>query len=212
MCLSEWIYQKEEHSFVKLVEVEFERSVFSPEQFPRDQLPQIAFAGRSNVGKSSMINNLLQQKNLARISSRPGKTRSINFLRINRKFYFIDLPGYGYAKVPRKEREKWKWLIDAYFGENRQLRGLVQIIDSRVGVTGNDAAMIRFSLEMEIEPFIVATKADKLKQKERAQQEKKIYAALHQFSLPRYLFFSAKTNLGKNEVWSWIEEQIRNKP
>ena len=197
---------------MKLVEVEFERSVFSPEQFPRDQLPQIAFAGRSNVGKSSMINNLLQQKNLARISSRPGKTRSINFLRINRKFYFIDLPGYGYAKVPRKEREKWKWLIDAYFGENRQLRGLVQIIDSRVGVTGNDAAMIRFSLEMEIEPFIVATKADKLKQKERAQQEKKIYAALHQFSLPRYLFFSAKTNLGKNEVWSWIEEQIRNKP
>lgn len=197
---------------MKLVEVEFERSVFSPEQFPRDQLPQIAFAGRSNVGKSSMINNLLQQKNLARISSRPGKTRSINFLRINRKFYFIDLPGYGYAKVPRKEREKWKWLIDAYFGENRQLRGLVQIIDSRVGVTGNDAAMIRFSLEMEIEPFIVATKADKLKQKERAQQEKKIYAALHQFSLPHYLFFSAKTNLGKNEVWNWIEGQIRNKP
>lgn len=197
---------------MKLVELEFARSAFSPEQFPRDQLPQIAFAGRSNVGKSSMINNLLQQKNLARISSQPGKTRSINYLKINRKFYFVDLPGYGYAKVSRKEREKWKWLIDAYFNNNRQLRGLVQIIDSRVGVTDNDAAMIQFSQEMEIEPLIVATKADKLKQKESVQQRRKIDAALQQFSVQRYLFFSAKTNLGKNEVWSWIEEHIRNEP
>ena len=194
---------------MKVTKTEFVRSVFSPEDFPKDQFPQIAFAGRSNVGKSSMINCLLQQKNLARISSQPGKTRSINYLKMNDYFYFVDLPGYGFAKVSKEEREKWKWLIEEYLINNKNLKGLVHIIDARIGITENDENMIEFALDTSINLLIVATKTDKLNQKEKIKSGKKIREKLEYYSLKEFIPFSAKTKLGKREVWTWIEKLIQ---
>jgi len=194
---------------MKVTKTEFVRSVFTPEDFPKDQFPQIAFAGRSNVGKSSMINCLLQQKNLARISSQPGKTRSINYLKINNYFYFVDLPGYGFAKVSKEEREKWKWLIEEYLINNKNLKGLVHIIDARIGITENDENMIEFALDTSINLQIVATKTDKLNQKEKIKSGKKIRKKLEYYFLKEFIPFSAKTKLGKREVWTWIEKLIQ---
>ena len=164
---------------MKVIKTEFIRSVYSPADFLKDQFPQIVFAGRSNVGKSSMINCLLGQKNIARISSQPGKTRSVNYLKINNRFYFVDLPGYGYAKVSKIERNKWKTLIEAYFKENEYFRGLIHIIDSRVGLTAKDEDMLEFCQNAGFLPLIVATKTDKLKQKEKSKQWKKINEVLN---------------------------------
>lgn len=190
---------------MKVFQAEFITSVFSPKDFPKDQYPQIAFAGRSNVGKSSMINCLLQQKKLAKISSQPGKTRSVNYIKINGRFYFVDLPGYGFAKVAKKERESWKILIESFLLQNENLKGIVQIIDARIGITENDAQMLDYSLVSGLNPIIVATKTDKLNQKEKAKQGREIEAQLNEFSLQEYVKFSAKTNLGKTEVWRWID-------
>jgi len=193
---------------MKVNQTEFITSVFNIKDFLTDQFSQIAFAGRSNVGKSSMINCLLQQKKLAKISSKPGKTRSINFIKINNRFYFVDLPGYGYAKVSRKERESWKILIESYLLENDNLKGIVQIIDARIGITNSDAEMLAFSTLSGLNSIIVATKTDKLNQKEKAKQWRKIETQLEEFSLTQYIKFSSKTNLGKTEVWRWIDHVI----
>lgn len=193
---------------MKVYQADFIKSVFHPKDFPRDNFPQIAFAGRSNVGKSSMINCLLPQKKLAKTSSQPGKTRSINFIKINQRFYFVDLPGYGYAKVSRKERQNWKNLIEAYFAGSENLKGIVQIIDARIGITESDGEMIRFSSATGLFPLIVATKTDKLNQKEKIKQWRKIEEQLREFSLPAYIKFSAQTNLGKSEVWRWIDDVV----
>lgn len=193
---------------MKITKMEFICSVFSPEDFPIDQLPQIAFAGRSNVGKSSMINCLLQQKNLARISSQPGKTRSINYIKINDLFYFVDLPGYGFAKVSKEERKKWKSLIENYLIDNENLKGLVQIVDARLGITEKDEEMIAYSLALGIQPLVVATKTDKLKQSEKEKNWKKIRKFLTRYSLNGFVPFSSKTNLGKKDVWKWIEDLL----
>lgn len=193
---------------MKVYKAEFSRSVFSLEYLPKDTLPQIAFAGRSNVGKSTMINCLLQQKNLARISSRPGKTRSINFLKINDRFYFVDLPGYGYARVAKQERQKWKTLLETFFTRGSQIRGLIHIIDARIGVTDTDEQMISFAIACGLRPVVVATKSDKLTQKAKASQWKKISQQLHRFDLKEFIPFSARTHEGKREVWRWIETRL----
>jgi GTP-binding protein len=193
---------------MKINQTEFIMSVFNPKDLPKDDFPQIAFAGRSNVGKSSMINCLLQKKKLAKISSQPGKTRSINFIKINNRFHFVDLPGYGYAKVSKNERESWKILIESYLLENDNLKGIVQIIDARIGITENDAEMLAFSSLSSLNPIIVATKTDKLNQREKARQWHKIETQLKDFSLNQYIKFSSKTKLGKTEVWHWIDSVI----
>jgi GTP-binding protein len=193
---------------MKVTKTEFVHSAYSPKDFPKDHFVQIAFAGRSNVGKSSMINCLLQKKNLARISSQPGKTRSINFHKINDRFYFVDLPGYGYAKVSKTEREKWRWLIEAYLIDNENLSGLIQIIDARIGITEKDEEMIAFALDVGVEPLIVATKIDKLNQREKMKNLKRITDILKPFTLHGFIPFSSKTYLGNREVWRWIEIRL----
>ena len=193
---------------MKTIKAEFYRSVFSIKDFPKDNFPQIAFAGRSNVGKSSMINCLLGKKNLAKISSQPGKTRSINYLKINDRFYFVDLPGYGYAKVSKAERNKWKTLIGAFFSENENFRGLIQIIDFRIGITASDETMLEFGQHIGFSPLIVATKTDKLNQEKKSKMSQKIKQQLERYSINQFFPFSAKSGLGRPELWRWIEEKI----
>jgi len=194
---------------MKIAQVEFYRAVYQPSDFPTDSFLQIAFAGRSNVGKSSLINTLLQRGKVAHISSQPGKTRSVNFIRINRKWYFVDLPGYGYAKVSREEREHWRELIEAYFAGNDRLRGLIQIVDARIGLTELDREMLAYASSLGTPLLVVATKTDKLKRTALQKQLDRIKRDLADFGVEEPVAFSAKTRAGRNEILGWIGRQLR---
>ena len=195
--------------------VEFVRSAAESRQFPRDGLPEIAFVGRSNVGKSSLLNTLLlnsklksgeppaARKQLAYVSRTPGRTQQLNFYRVDRSFYFVDLPGYGYAKVPKHEMTRWRQLAESYLGDREMLRLTVVIVDSRHGAKDMDRQMIEW-LEADKRPFtIVASKTDKLRSSER----KKTLHALERNFRPA-LPFSAKTGEGVAPLWSCIREAI----
>lgn len=152
-----------------MAQAELKISAGLPEQFPRDTMPQIAFSGRSNVGKSSLINTLLGRKALARVSSSPGKTITVNFYTVDGKYYLVDLPGYGFAKRPESDKRKWSALTDGYFTSNRnidRLRAVVQLVDSRIGPTKDDLMMINYMNDMGIPYIIVASKTDKLNKTE----------------------------------------------
>lgn len=172
------------------------------EQFPRDPLPQVAFSGRSNVGKSSLINALLGQKKLARVSSSPGKTITVNFYEVDRKLYFVDLPGYGFARRSSSDAAVWRALTDGYFTKNPNADRTaltVQLIDSRIGPTEDDAMMLSFLRESGIPCLIALTKTDKLNKTERAD----MLASLAEYPLTAELPivpFSALSGEGKNEL------------
>jgi GTP-binding protein len=178
-----------------------------PEQFPQDGLPQIAFSGRSNVGKSSLINALLGRKSLARVSGQPGKTITANFYNIDRKYYLVDLPGYGFAKRPDAEREKWSTLMGAYFDNNPNLRLVVQLIDLKVGPTKDDDQMLSWLYETRTPYIIAATKADKLNVTDR----KKNLALLSKDQMilegTHVIAFSALKGDGRDEILSIIERK-----
>ena len=142
--------------------VEFLISAASPKDFPKDRLPEIAFAGKSNVGKSSVINRILQRKNFARVGEKPGKTIHVNYFTIDKKCYFVDLPGYGYAKVSQAEKDRWGKLMENYFAANRIDLG-VMIVDARHAPTNNDITMARWFLESGCPFVVVANKLDKVK-------------------------------------------------
>ena len=177
------------------------------EQFPSDPVPQIAFSGRSNVGKSSLINTVLSRKALARVSSAPGKTITINFYDVDRKLYLVDLPGYGFAKRDPEDKKKWSALTDGYFTGNKNIDRLslvLQLIDLKVGPTADDVMMLRYLIEAQLPFAIVATKADKLNKTERA-------AALARLAdhpdIPTdtpVIPFSSLKGEGKDEVWRII--------
>jgi len=193
---------------MKVTAAEFVRATSTPGDFPKDSFAQLAFAGRSNVGKSTLINCLLRQKNLARVSSHPGKTRTVNFILINRKFYLVDLPGYGYAKVSQAERQRWQELVESFLLNNQQLRGLVHLIDSRRGATDMDLELLEFSAQAQLPVLVVATKTDQLNQSEKRKQSEQINCQLAPLMLPEFIPFSAKTGLGRIEVWRWLENQL----
>ena len=178
-----------------------------PEQFPQDNLPQIAFSGRSNVGKSSLINTLLGRKSLARVSGQPGKTITANFYNIDRRYYLVDLPGYGFAKRPDAEREKWSTLMGAYFDNNPNLRLVVQLIDLKVGPTKDDDQMLSWLYETRTPYIIAATKADKLNVTDR----KKNLALLSKDQMilegTHVIAFSALKGDGRDEILSIIERK-----
>ena len=182
-----------------------------PEQFPQDGLPQIAFSGRSNVGKSSLINTLLGRKSLARVSGQPGKTITANFYNIDRKYYLVDLPGYGFAKRPDAEREKWSTLMGAYFDNNPNLRLVVQLIDLKVGPTKDDDQMLSWLYETRTPYIIAATKADKLNVTDR----KKNLALLSKDQMilegTHVIAFSALKGDGRDEILSIIERKALEK-
>ncbi len=178
-----------------------------PKQFPREGLPQIAISGRSNVGKSSLINTLLGRKSLARVSSAPGKTITVNFYDIDKKMFLVDLPGYGYAKRSFEDKKKWSALTDGYFTANPNidlLRGVVQLVDSRIGLTNDDVDMINWLIESEIPFIVVATKVDKLNATNRKNNLAVLREDLHFGDDDVLLPFSSQTKEGKEELWREI--------
>ena len=180
-----------------------------PKQFPTDPMVQIAFSGRSNVGKSSLINSLLGRKSLARVSSAPGKTITINFYDVDKKLFLVDLPGYGFAKRRPEDKAQWSALTDGYFTKNPRidlLRLVVQLIDSRVGPTADDEMMLRFLREAELPFLVVATKADKLNATERKKSTELLHSHPDIPADTPILFYSALKGEGKAELWRAIAE------
>lgn len=197
-------------SLMKINHAEFVISAAQASQFPKDRLPQIALCGRSNVGKSSLLNTLLRRKNLARTSNTPGKTRQLNFYRIKpeghtvQPFYFVDLPGYGYAKVSQAERESWRGLIENYFTQSPFLTGALAIIDIRHGAAESDMELLTWLAALQTPAVLVATKADKLSNKNRAEMFRQINSAVAHLPLQGVLMFSAEDGFGFQELWKQI--------
>lgn len=173
-------------------------------QFPYDEKAQVAFSGRSNVGKSSLINTLMGRKSLARVSSAPGKTITINFYEINKEFYLVDMPGYGYAKRSPEQKKQWSALTDGYYtkdGSHGKLKVVAQLVDLKAGATNDDLMMMEWLSQSGLDWFIVATKADKLNKTERA----KALAALSELvDGVDIIPYSSLNGEGKNDVWNRI--------
>ena len=179
--------------------VEFLISAANPKDFPRERLPEIAFAGKSNVGKSSVINRILQRKNFARVGEKPGKTIHVNYFTIDQKCYFVDLPGYGYAKVSQSEKERWGKLMENYFAANRIDLG-VMIVDARHAPTNNDITMARWFLDSGCPFVVVANKLDKVK---KSQILGNLEVIRQDLELPEecpVIPFSAEKGTGRDEL------------
>jgi GTP-binding protein len=185
-------------------QAEFAASCANWNQLPEDELPEIALAGRSNVGKSSLINRMLNRKQLARTSSVPGKTRTLNFYRINGELYFVDFPGYGYAKTSRGERRKWGKLIERYLLERKQLKLLLLLIDIRHPPTRDDQAMYEWAVHHGIPVCLVATKADKISRSRQQQHTAQIRKTLQISGEVPVIPFSSETGAGREELWERI--------
>jgi len=192
---------------MKVTSAEFIKSATKPSEYPAGNFPEVAMAGKSNVGKSSLINTLLNRKNLAKTSSSPGRTQTINFFRVNEEISFVDLPGYGYAKVPLSIREAWKPMVESYLQTRREIRLVVLILDARRGAAPDDMALLDWLDYHGIPCTVVLTKADKLAQIERARQ-KKALAEIPLLSGKNFLFFSAVTGEGKDELWNLIKARM----
>ena len=178
-------------------------------QLPRQGLPEIAFIGRSNVGKSSLINTLLGARRLALISSTPGKTRKINLFKINDRVLFVDLPGYGYAKVSKRERAGWQQMIEGYLLGSDQLRLLIQLIDARHGPMANDRQMFEWLEYHELPYLPVLTKADKLKKNDLARERRRLENP--EDDLFGAILCSARTGMGIKKIWSAIDAAINRR-
>ncbi|MCI6245671.1 MAG: ribosome biogenesis GTP-binding protein YihA/YsxC [Eubacterium sp.] len=185
---------------------EFEKAFGLSTQLPIADKPEITFAGRSNVGKSSLLNKLFSRKNLARVSSVPGKTVTVNFYNVDGE-RFVDLPGYGYAKIPKAEKQRFAELMEGYFQSGRDIRLVVQLIDMRHKPTADDMAMISFLKQFEIPFAVVLTKSDKLKKKEYASQKELI---INELGNPEYpvIPFSSVTGEGVEEIKCVIEKAL----
>lgn len=194
---------------MKVVRAEFVVSAATPAQFPRDGLPEIAFAGRSNVGKSSLLNRLVGRKGLAVTSKMPGRTRLLNFFRINGDAYFVDLPGYGYAAAPKSLRETWGELVEGYLRARAALRGVVFLLDIRHDPTARDLEMRGLLDEARLPWMAVLTKADKVGHNERGRQIGRIAEALALPDPDPAIPFSATTGEGARELWAAIRERLR---
>ncbi|MDO5127528.1 MAG: ribosome biogenesis GTP-binding protein YihA/YsxC [Eubacteriales bacterium] len=175
---------------------------------PENDMPEIAFAGKSNVGKSSLINGLLNRKALARTSASPGKTQTINFYNINKSLYFVDLPGYGYAKVSQEIRNKWGKMIERYLHKSKQLRAVFLLVDIRHAPGENDRIMYDWIVHNGYEPIIIATKLDKIKRSQLLKNLKIIRETLNVSPETKIIPFSAVSKQGKEEIWEAIQTSI----
>ncbi len=193
---------------MKIKSVALETVVGITSKLPEHSLPEIAFAGKSNVGKSSLINALLNRKALARTSSQPGKTQTINFYNINESFYFVDLPGYGYAKVSQEIREKWGKMIERYLKQSKVLKLVCLLVDIRHAPSENDKIMYEWIVYQGYQPVILATKLDKIKRSAREKQIKLIRESLGATKETVILPFSAETKQGREEVWQLICQKL----
>jgi len=193
---------------MNVTSAEFVKSAVAPRDYPKEPLPEVAFAGRSNVGKSSLLNCLLNRKNLARISSTPGRTQTINFFRVNQKLFFVDLPGYGYAHVPIEVRKKWKPMVEAFLKEDSRLRLVILIADVRRDPNPDDATLLEWFQHYSLPFLVVMTKVDKVSRNEVGNRKQEL---IRFFGLEddEVVPFSAVTGEGKNEIWKKIEEAIK---
>ena len=182
----------------------FRLSAYSLSQAPRDRKPQIAFGGRSNVGKSTLINTILGKKKLARTSNTPGRTQALNFFEIDDRYYFVDLPGYGFAKAPLAVKEAWGKLVDGYLSESESLAGVVALLDCRREVRDEDRQLFEWLEDKNIPHIVALTKTDKLS----ANQLNKARAHIKAELTGDVIFFSAKNGNGVKELWSWINAHV----
>jgi GTP-binding protein len=193
---------------MKVNEAQFIISAVGPSQYPVDALPEVALAGRSNVGKSSLINRLIQRKNLARTSSQPGKTQTLNYYLINTDLYFVDLPGYGYAKVSKTKREVWGKFIEDYLLKRDEIKLLLLLVDLRHPPSKDDIGMYKWLKHVDVPICVVATKADKIPKSKWQKHLKVVRDALIFDPSDRLIIFSSETGLGKDELWQVITDAI----
>ncbi|MEC0225544.1 ribosome biogenesis GTP-binding protein YihA/YsxC [Paenibacillus alba] len=193
---------------MKVNQAEFIISAVGPSQYPEDALPEIALAGRSNVGKSSLINCLISRKNLARTSSQPGKTQTLNYYKINQDLYFVDLPGYGYAKVSKTKREQWGKFIESYLMNRETLRLVMQLVDLRHPPSKDDQAMYEWLRHNDVPVIVIATKADKIPKSRWSKHIKIVRETLGMDKGVQPLMFSSELGLGKDELWGILEQAI----
>lgn len=177
-------------------------------KLPSNLLPEIAFAGKSNVGKSSLINALMNRKSLARTSSQPGKTQTINYYNVNKEIYFVDLPGYGYAKVSKTEKEKWGKMIERYLNTSQQLKRVYLLVDIRHEPNANDKQMYDWIVSSGYEPVIIATKLDKINRSQKDKHVKMLREGLKLRKGTLVIPFSAETKQGRDEIYADIEKVI----
>lgn len=193
---------------IKNVELETVCGVTS--MLPDNKLPEVAFAGKSNVGKSSLINALMMRKSLARTSAQPGKTQTINFYNINKEIYLVDLPGYGYAKASEKEREAWGQMIERYLNTSEKLRAVFLLVDIRHAPSANDKQMFEWMAYVGYDPIVIATKLDKIKRSQIDKQIKIIRQGLGADKETIIVPFSAETKQGRNIIWDFMDQVIEN--
>lgn len=193
---------------MKIREALYQVSAVNKEQYPTDGLPEIALVGRSNVGKSSLINKLLNRKKLAHTSSSPGKTRTLNFYKINNEFFFVDLPGYGYAKVSKAQRQEWGKMIESYLLERQELKGVIQLIDLRHPPTADDIAMWEWLQHYQFPTIIAATKADKISRNKLQKHANIIRKDMNITEDTPIVLFSAETGNGVEEMHKLITKLV----
>lgn len=193
---------------MKIKSAEFVKSAVKPSQYPSANFSEIAFSGRSNVGKSSLINTLLNRKRLVKTSSTPGRTQLINFFLINSAFCFVDLPGYGYARVPASVQKKWGPMIETYLLIRDTLKGVVLIMDIRRTPGIEELELIAWFSHFDIPAILILTKADKLSKAKQIKRQLAI-AEILEVDKDNLILFSAKTGRGKNDVWDAVEKLIR---
>ena len=193
---------------MKVTQAEIVMSAVKPEQYPTDGFPEFALAGRSNVGKSSLINKMINRKGLARTSSKPGKTQTLNFYKLNETIFFVDVPGYGYAKVSKTEREAWGKMIETYITTREPLRAMLLIIDLRHKPSADDVMMYDFLKHYEIPTIVIATKADKIPKGKWQKHLKVVRDTLDLAKGDEIILFSSETGLGKDQAWNAIQARI----
>ncbi len=191
---------------MKIRSIEYAGTVATPGGAPPGELPQVAFSGRSNVGKSSLINTLLRRtrSKMARVSSKPGKTRALNFYRVNDRFFLVDLPGFGYARVPENVRAEWKHLVESYLSATESLRGVVHLVDARRSPMETDLHMIEYLGSLGIPTLVVVTKIDKLPRRERATSVERLRSTLR-VDAEQLVPFSARTGEGREHLLAALE-------
>lgn len=195
---------------MKVTDAQMLISAVSETQYPKEGLPEIVLSGRSNVGKSSLINRLLSRKSLARTSSQPGKTQTLNFYQVNHVLNLVDVPGYGYAKVSKSQREKFGQIIEHYLMSRQELKGAVILVDARHEPTADDQSMYHYVDYYDVPILVVATKIDKITRNQRAKSLQRIRQVLEMPQDALLQSFSATTGEGASEVWQWIEHRMKD--
>lgn len=190
------------------MEVEFLKSAFRETDYPPPDKPEIAFAGRSNVGKSSLINVIVRRRKVARTSARPGRTQAINFFSVDNRLYLVDLPGYGYARVPLKVKKSWGDMVETYLRKRSNIKAVVVILDIRRDPNSGDMNLLNWLKQYGINSILVLTKADKLSRNQSISRVKLIGSQLAEISTDRPTTFSSKTGEGREEIWEKIDRLI----